>query len=459
MALPPRSAKITWLRCGSVAEIAYLDVQLSFSPPVTAITMRREHRHSLKRTCYMTMFMCVLADFCPGGTLLRCNKPVDIDQPRTQREARRCRVAVRVLALLIAAVGAGCSSERSPSANTAERVTDVSIAVAESTTLPDQLEAVGTVRASQTADLASQIAGSILEVRVHEGDRVRAGQILAVIDDSLARTAADQAIAAQESAQQALSAAESQYALAESTLERYRELYQKKEISAHQFDQVRTSAEAAGAQRDLASAELARATAALAQARVSLGYAHVEAPFAGLVTQRQVDPGTFASIGLPLLTLEETSRYRLEATADEDDIRAIHLGGHADVVIDSLGTATLSGVVTRIVPSADPASRSFLVKIDLSADARLRSGLFGRALFLRGTRTALVIPKSAVVDRGQMQAVYVIDANNIATLRYVTVGNPLGQQIEVLSGLETGERVAAAPGERQLAGKRVELRP
>jgi len=70
-----------------------------------------------------------------------------------------------------------------------------------------------------------------------------------------------------------------------------------------------------------------------------------------------------------------------------------------------------------------------------------------------------VIPKSAVVDRGQMQAVYVIDANNIATLRYVTVGNPLGQQIEVLSGLETGERVAAAPGERQLAGKRVELRP
>ena len=353
----------------------------------------------------------------------------------------------------------GCSSERSPSANTAERVTGVSIAVAESTTLPDQLEAVGTVRASQTADLASQIAGNILEVRVHEGDRVRAGQILAVIDDSLARTAADQAIAAQASAQQALSVAESQYALAESTLERYQELYEKKEISAHQFDQMKTNADAAAAQRDLATAELARATAALAQARVSLGYAHVEAPFAGLVTQRQVDPGTFASIGLPLLTLEDTSRYRLEATADEDDIRAIHLGGHADVVIDSLGTTTLSGVVTRIVPSADPASRSFLVKIDLSADPRLRSGLFGRALFLRGTRTALVIPKSAVVDRGQMQAVYVIDANNIATLRYVTVGNPLGQQIEVLSGLETGERVAAAPGERQLAGKRVELRP
>jgi len=378
---------------------------------------------------------------------------------RCRREPSPAAAAIATFALLTATLVAGCAGGRAPSAETPERVTGVSIIAAQTATVPDQLETIGTVRASQTADIAGQIAGNILEVRVHEGDLVRTGQILAVIDDSLPRTAVDQATAAQAAAQQALSVADSQYALARSTLERYRELYDKKEISANQFDQVKTSADAASAQRDLASAELTRATAALAQARVSLGYARVLAPFTGLVTQRLVDPGTFASVGLPLLTLEDTGHYRLEATANEDDMRAIHLGGHADVFIDSLGPTALPGIVSRIVPSADPASRSFLVKIDLPSDSRLRSGLFGRAVFLRGTRSALVIPKSAVVSRGQMQGVYVIDANRIATLRYVTFGNPLGDQIEVLSGLESGEQIAASPGDRQLAGKHIELRP
>jgi RND family efflux transporter MFP subunit len=325
--------------------------------------------------------------------------------------------------------------------------------------VPDWVEAVGTVRATQTAEIASQIAGNVVEVRVHEGDRVRASQVLAVIDDASPRAAVDQAIAAQESAEQALGAAETEYALAASTLERYQQLYEKKEISAQQIDQMRARARAAAAQRDLATADVSRAKAGLAEAQVSLGHARVEAPFAGLVAQRQVDPGTFASVGTPLLTLEDVSRYRLEALLNETDMHSIRIGGEATAVIDALGTAELSGRVAQIVPSADAASRSFLVKIDLPLDTRLRSGLFGRARFSPGTRTALTIPTSAVVERGQMQAVFVLDASDIATLRYVTTGKGLGQRIEILSGLETGERVVAAPNERELAGKRIEAGP
>ena len=218
-------------------------------------------------------------------------------------------------------------------------------------------------------------------------------------------------------------------------------------------------AQSALAQRELARAQMDRATAALAEARVSLGHSRVEAPFAGLVTQKQVDPGTFVPVGQPLFTLEDTSRYRLDATFNESDMRPIRIGGQATVAIDALGSSELTGKVAQIVPSADPASRTFLVKIDLPADPGLRSGLFGRARFSRGSRTALTIPRSAVIERGQMQAVYVLDAGNVATLRYVTTGNALGQQVEVLSGLESGERVAAAPGDRQLADKRIEPRP
>ena len=109
------------------------------------------------------------------------------------------------------------------------------------------------------------------------------------------------------------------------------------------------------------------------------------------------------------------------------------------------------------IPSLDDAaSRTFLVKIELPADARLRSGLFGRAQFSRGERQALLIPRSAVVERGQLQGVFVLDQNKIANLRYVTVGKPSGSDIEVLAGLQNGERLVTKPGELDLNGKRVE---
>jgi len=124
-----------------------------------------------------------------------------------------------------------------------------------------------------------------------------------------------------------------------------------------------------------------------------------------------------------------------------------------------LGSAQLIGKVVQIVPVADPSSRSFLVKIGLPADARLRSGLFGRAEFSRGQRKSLLIPRESVVERGQLQGVYVLGANQIAELRYITLGNPTGQQVEVLSGLQDGDKLVAAPGNLELAGKRIEIRP
>ena len=113
----------------------------------------------------------------------------------------------------------------------------------------------------------------------------------------------------------------------------------------------------------------------------------------------------------------------------------------------------------EIVPAADPASRSFLVKVELPSDTRLRSGLFGSARFPRGERTSLLIPRSAIVERGQLQGIYVIDANQIAGLRYITVGKTSEERVEVLSGLQGGEKLIAAPGTRELGGKRVAANP
>jgi membrane fusion protein, multidrug efflux system len=95
----------------------------------------------------------------------------------------------------------------------------------------------------------------------------------------------------------------------------------------------------------------------------------------------------------------------------------------------------------------------------LPADARLRSGLFGRAQFRRGERNSLLIPRTAVVERGQLQGVLVLDQNRVATLHYVTLGKPSGENVEVLAGLQGGERLVSAPGDLELDGKRIEAEP
>ncbi|MGB9242786.1 MAG: efflux RND transporter periplasmic adaptor subunit [Candidatus Acidiferrales bacterium] len=338
-------------------------------------------------------------------------------------------------------------------------MSNISVIAVQKTKVPDWLEAVGTVRATQTSQVSSQVMGNILEIRAHEGDRVRSGQVLAVLDDAQSRSGTDQATAALNAAEKEVSAADSDFALAGATLKRYQRLYEKKSVSPQEFDEIKARYQSAEARRDMARAGQAQATAGLTQARTSLGYTRIRAPFTGIVTEKKADAGTLASPGMPIFTIEDTRGYRLEVTVDESELRLVRVGQASPVTIDALGDTQLSGKVVQIVPAADPASRTFLVKVELPADVRVRSGLFGRARFSRGERSALLIPRASLVERGQLQGVYVLDANQIAGLRYVTLGKSTGEQIEVLSGLQDGEKLVAVAGDVDLGGKRIAMRP
>jgi len=348
-----------------------------------------------------------------------------------------------------------CSTEQQPKVSSTETVRDVSVLAVKQANIPDVLEAVGTVRAVQTSDLASQMMGNIVEIRVHEGDRVRRGQVLAVIDDSQPRAAVDRATAADLAAQQQLVAANSDLALAESTLKN-QYLYEQKIVSQQEFDEVKARQEANLARCDIAKAGQAQTRAALNQAMTSLDYTRIRAPFNGVVTHKKSDSGTLASPGMPIFTVEDTSRYRLEVAVNESDVRYAGVEGQVSTAIEALGNVALRGRVVEMVPAADPASRAFLVKIELPTDTRLRSGLFGRAQFSRGKQQALLIPRSAVIERGQLQGVFVLDQNKVASLHYVTLGKFSGAEIEVLSGLQGGEWFVANPGDRDLNSKRIE---
>jgi RND family efflux transporter MFP subunit len=217
-----------------------------------------------------------------------------------------------------------------------------------------------------------------------------------------------------------LVAAEADLALAVSTLKRIQYLYEQKIVSQQEFDEVKARQEANLARRDVAQAGQSQARAAVKQAVASLDYTRIRAPFDGIVTHKKTDRGTLASPGTPIFTIEDTRRYRLEVAVNESDVRYAQIGEEISIGIEALDNTELKGKVVQMVPAADTASRAFLVKIELPGDARLRSGLFGRAEFSRGTQEALLIPRSAVVERGQLQGVFVLDQHKIASLRYVT---------------------------------------
>jgi RND family efflux transporter MFP subunit len=371
------------------------------------------------------------------------------------RDKNHAITTVIVLIAVLSGGLSGCSNEHRAEPTAPETLTNVSVIVAQKKTVPDWLDAVGNVRAAQTSQVSSQMMGTIIEIRSHEGDRVQNGQVLAIIDDAQPRSAADQATAALAVAEKEVSAADSDLILAQTTLQRYQQLYDKKSVSPQEFDEIKARFQSTEARRDMARAGQTQASAVLTQAQNSLSYTRIRAPFSGIVTEKKADAGTLASPGMPLFTLEDTRSFRLEVTVDESDIRLVHVGQIGPVTIDALGNIQLPGKIMQIVPAADTASRSFLVKVELPADTRLRSGLFGRARFPRGERPALLIPATALLARGQLQGVYVLDSNQIAGLRYITIGKTTGEQVEVLAGLQAGEKLVAEPGERELGGKRI----
>src|SRR5215831_7504192 len=313
--------------------------------------------------------------------------------------------------------------------------------------------ASGTVRARYTAEIAAKISSNILEIRVQAGDRVTAGQTLVVLDRanleaSLRRAEAScaEAESAIAEAENAIAGASANLDLARVTHKRFEDLLAKASVSQQESDEsqarlksTEAALEMAASKRRQAEAHRSQTEAELAAARVALGYATLAAPFSGLVTERKADPGSLATPGMPLLTVEREGNLRLEASIDESRLGLVRIGEQVAVEIDGLNR-TVSGRVAETVPSIDASTRSFLAKIDLPAVLGLRAGMFGRAAFAGGEREALLVPQSAVLERGQVRSAYVVE-NEIARLRPVTLGETRDKRREILSGLTAGEKI------------------
>jgi RND family efflux transporter MFP subunit len=335
---------------------------------------------------------------------------------------------------------------------------------------PSTYEATGTVRARVSAAIASRVPGYVQQVTVQQGDHVAQGQTLVVLDTrdldanyQRAGAGVAEVTSAIPEAESGVAAAKANLDLAQVTFKRMEDLAAKKSISDQEFDEASARLKAAQANYDMARAKRTQLQSRMEQAEqerrgaeIMRGYGRMAAPFAGIVTAKSVNVGDMASPGVPLLTIERQDGYRLEASVDESKVSGVRPGQTVRIAIEGTACDT-SSRVSEVVPMVDAASRSYIVKVDLPSCAGLRSGMFGRAWFPLGARQVMALPAAALIDRGQLQSVFVADGETART-RLVTAGEKANGQVEILSGLGTGERVVVPIPPGLADGARVEAR-
>jgi len=334
---------------------------------------------------------------------------------------------------------------------------------------PATYEATGTVRARTTATISSKVMAYVQQVSAQAGAHVRQGQVLITLDardlDANLRRA-ESGRAEVESAipelENATAAAKANLDLAQTTFQRMRQLAAQKSISSQELDEASARLKAAQANYDMIRSRRAQINSKAATveqeiraAQIMRDYSSLAAPFSGVVISRTVEPGNLATPGAPLLTIEQDGLYRLEASVDESKLASVRVGQAVEVVLEA--GRKLNARVSEIVPAVDSASRTYIVKLDLPAAPNLRTGMFGRAIFPLGTQKVVAIPLAALMERGQLQSVFVVE-NGLAHTRLVTTGRRTSDAAEVLSGLNAGETIIRPVPAGLQDGARVEVR-
>ncbi|HEY9625649.1 MAG TPA: efflux RND transporter periplasmic adaptor subunit [Crinalium sp.] len=365
--------------------------------------------------------------------------------------------------------------------------------------VPEDRALTGTVEAIDSTTLTSRVTGRVEQLLVQEGTRVEKGQTIAIIDVSDIRAKQQQAdaqiieaqaavVTAQANRRSALtqvdaarekrseaqaSLLEAQAALADAQLNQSRmaRLFPEGAVPQVDLDSANTRVEIAQARIRQIEATIAQAASTIrtaeagvgeatagvdqTQARVTqaeatvreiaanLDYGVVRAPFAGVITRKQVEIGAIAGLSQPLVTLENGERLRLSVAVPETLIDNVQLGQSVTVHIDALNRE-MSGEVSQIIPSADPQARNFTVKVALPSTTHLISGMFGRLQLESRDRTALIIPKNTLVERLGISGVFkVIDGK--AQFQTVTVHPINDDMVEVFAGVNEGDRLILNP--------------
>lgn len=307
----------------------------------------------------------------------------------------------------------------------------------------------GEVTAKQTATISTRMMGYVNKIYVKPGDKVVAGQLLVSIssEDILAKKAQVQAM---------ITEAEAAAKNAQRDYERFRTLREQNSVSDKELENV-------SLQNTSMNAKVQMARQQMNEVNAMLAYTNIRAPFSGIITQKMIDEGSMANPGMPILMMEQNGELQVVASVPENYIQHVKVGDLVKIELKSLGI-TMDGKVSELSPSAFRAGGQYSVKlsIDTKDKTNIHSGMYANILIPTKTATPVsshsMLNKSSIVYRDQLTGVYVIDADNQASLRWVRLGKTIGEQVEVLSGLNQNDKIVSKAEGKLYNGVKVSVK-
>ncbi|MGE4553304.1 MAG: efflux RND transporter periplasmic adaptor subunit [Desulfovibrionaceae bacterium] len=373
-------------------------------------------------------------------------RPLPSRRPGPARRPRLRPALLPALLLFLALAPAACGGGEPPSAVTpaAAAQSPAAPAVKEQPAVPVQVAVVAPVRledvltlpgktlAISDVTISAERGGPVEWIGPKEGDAVAKGEVIARVDTA--------ALAAE------LSRAKAAYDLAAKQAQRRQELRSQGVLSTEELDK--------------ANNDHAAADSDLKQAQVDLEHGLIRSPVDGTINDLMVDPGEYVAPGDPVAEIVDIRRIEVEMEAPELDVRYLNAGTQARVTVDAYPDAVWAGQVTFVAYKADETTKTFRVKVLVdNADGRIRPGMLARVSVLRRVvEDAVTAPLHALVDRGGERLVYVVTAEGKALGRPVQIGVIGADRVQIVSGLEPGDRLIVSGQNAVEDGMRVEVR-
>ena len=290
------------------------------------------------------------------------------------------------------------------------------------------LSVSGKIQATNSADLSTRIMGYVTAVNVTVGDKVNKGQLLVTINNSDL-----QAKRAQVNA--GITEATAAYNNAKKDYNRFQNLFAQKSASQKELDDIT-------AHYEMAKARLESAKQMKNEINAQFAYTNITAPFSGTITNKNIEVGDMANPGMPLISIEQPESFEVMAMVPETEISEISKGTNVDVILKSLNK-TIKGKIAEVSISSKNTGGQYLVKIQLAkTEAAILSGMFATVQIpvkRKVNAQMVLIPFEVIITNGQLSGVYTVSQSNTAVLRWLRLGRTFGNQVEVLSGLNTNE--------------------
>jgi membrane fusion protein (multidrug efflux system) len=335
----------------------------------------------------------------------------------------------------------------------------VEVASVKRADMTESLTVVGNLIGAATVEAVPKVSGRLDDVTVRLGDRVRKGQTLAKVEDREIAEQVKQAQASFDVAAATIRQREADLRLAQTNLDRSKNLFDRQLIPKQTFDDTDARFQAAAAQLDLAKAQYQQAQARLDELKINLANTVISSPVSGFVGKRALDPGAWVTPNSTFISVVDIGIVRLVANIVEKDLRRINPGMKADVGVDAYPGEHFVGRIAHVAPVLDPATRTAQIEVEIeNSSFRLKPGMYAKVSFtVEHKEKILVVPANAVVDASGKKGVYVPGDGDVAKFQAVTLGMSDPDQIEITSGVTEGMRVISTGAAALREGDKIVL--